>query len=420
MTVFCDWLTIRIDCVHYLTNNGKFFSEDADGKIDWERDKPFYAEGSWSTRVLCRSEMVSEWIDPSRPEGRNKVAKSLYISGNLTKFLQGHNVFGYLDPKYLLREFLLRTLQSGSIEYPGFSAYAKVCQKALAGDFEVFRIDLTEHQDLGTYQEACGYFQFYADMSRTASSVASLVKNTIYWQKGSERWQMKAYQKIKEISSRKRGHRLPDFFTQKEKEFLQDYCRSHVRFELQLQSKQLKDMYAKIDSDYGVFFDSGTFHQPPLKYFQVEMIGTMESIFREYFGKIKVMQNVQITDDLVFQLPPAARDTFLKWKAGKDVSQLLERRTYYRHKAQIKKITKIDITHMYDAVERHPMVSVRHFKSVSVDMANVVGIFDKMQRESTQSVYDVPDFNNRVGVTNDLIDVVDGADWVQIGTKRAI
>src|SRR3990170_4020746 len=67
-----------------------------EGKVEWQVDKWQEAPGSWSSKVLVsRGQATEGMYEAARSLGLVKCPLvALRLSGNPTKFLQGHNVFG--------------------------------------------------------------------------------------------------------------------------------------------------------------------------------------------------------------------------------------------------------------------------------------------------------------------------------------
>ena len=86
-----DWLTVRVACP-FEVRAGHVQSITADGVIEWRTEKRMPVEGSHSTTITLRRSAVDGWLE---------------ISGNPSKFLQGHNLFGTDDLDGLVEAFVL-------------------------------------------------------------------------------------------------------------------------------------------------------------------------------------------------------------------------------------------------------------------------------------------------------------------------
>ena len=86
-----DWITAVIPCCHAeLINGGEIISTcPGTGEIEWSCNKRLKIEGSHESRIHVKTHDQNQ----------------LWISGNPTKFLQGHNIFGTNDLLGICVEF---------------------------------------------------------------------------------------------------------------------------------------------------------------------------------------------------------------------------------------------------------------------------------------------------------------------------
>jgi II/X family phage/plasmid replication protein len=86
-----DWVSAIITCKHDPSKliSGIVMSFDAQGENEWTVNKTLSVEGSHSSKIQIKSHTETQ----------------IYISGNPTKFLQGHNLFGTNDLIYLMGKF---------------------------------------------------------------------------------------------------------------------------------------------------------------------------------------------------------------------------------------------------------------------------------------------------------------------------
>ncbi len=78
-----DWVSAILPCKHDPSKliSGIVMSFDAQGENEWTVNKTLTVEGSYSSKIQIKSHTENQ----------------IYISGNPTKFLQGHNLFGTND-----------------------------------------------------------------------------------------------------------------------------------------------------------------------------------------------------------------------------------------------------------------------------------------------------------------------------------
>ena len=95
-----DWFRGSIEMPHHALKTGHVLSISPDCSVTWHPDntfeyhgtpewvavKRFEARGSFESSLFLRSAYVSQ----------DGIASELRIDGNLSKFLQGHNLFGLM------------------------------------------------------------------------------------------------------------------------------------------------------------------------------------------------------------------------------------------------------------------------------------------------------------------------------------
>ena len=99
-----DWVSAKLICNHDpdKLSSGLVASLDRDGNTEWLVHKKFSVEGSFSTKVQIQSLTDTQ----------------IYISGNPTKFLQGHNLFGSNDIVGLMGKFFDKFRLSQTFTFP--------------------------------------------------------------------------------------------------------------------------------------------------------------------------------------------------------------------------------------------------------------------------------------------------------------
>ena len=98
-----DWITAVLPCKHDPSKlvSGMVMSFDSQGNNEWVVNKQVTVEGSYSSKIQVKSHTDS----------------TIWISGNPTKFLQGHNIFGTDDLRYLMSKFFDALLKQSKL-YP--------------------------------------------------------------------------------------------------------------------------------------------------------------------------------------------------------------------------------------------------------------------------------------------------------------
>jgi II/X family phage/plasmid replication protein len=299
-----DWITAKLPCRHTPLKTGVVFSVDEDDQIEWECMKRKVVEGSYSSKVTVKSFGA-----------KNGKAEYLLFSGNPSKGLQGHNVFGSDDAISLMYDMFKIIVDKLGIE-PELSDLKKI----RAGDYTISRIDINYMFVMKSRNESLAWLRAAEKKSRLRSGRAVFKGNTLYWGKESgkdgvesQRWIFKAYIKIIELESRKKMHRLPFELEQTE---LKAWAENKLRFELVLKQKELQER--KLD--------------------KLNVINErVNGLFNEYMGRINMSGQMVLTDDIFDGLPRHLQRTYLLWKDGVDVREKskISKASFYKHRTAL-------------------------------------------------------------------------------------
>jgi II/X family phage/plasmid replication protein len=130
-----DWVRCHLPFRHLPLNSGEVISIDESGEVEWCAPKHKMAVGSYDKRISIKSE---------GGDGQGN-ATHLWVSGNPSKFLQGHNVFGSDDLVSLVYDtFLVITRQ--------FNMQASLLELAAikSGHYDVSTCDINYSFELPT------------------------------------------------------------------------------------------------------------------------------------------------------------------------------------------------------------------------------------------------------------------------------
>src|ERR1035437_4176190 len=117
-----DWITC-IFPINEKIYGGKTVSFSPTGAVEYESEKFLRLEGSYSHKISVRSipkgccEVLEgqstehQFAKFNNPNALSLGGYEIYISGNLTKYLQGHNVFGTNDLQGLMVSFVAKISQ---------------------------------------------------------------------------------------------------------------------------------------------------------------------------------------------------------------------------------------------------------------------------------------------------------------------
>lgn len=304
-----DWYTGMVGYTGEALRLNRVYELTPDGEIRWSVERKIEARGSYDASIqLGRSVPTDEMLRAAKAYDLECSPICLYLSGNPSKFLQGHNVFG-----------------------PSVSALAPVMQATVRGlpgdlrpadaDSEKWpavhraRVDVTTSIDLGDHHLVHEWLRTAATSTRSRHGRALVSGDTVYWGQHSRRWTMKAYCKFCELGVHHPGD-------MKLTEDLKEYCEGQLRLELTLRTPELKPR------------------------------GTLqESIIWEFMDRIEVgvmkadSKTTEVKKDL---LSRTVQYTLSRWMNGEDVRHSLPRRTFYDHRRAILDKLGLDISLSYE------------------------------------------------------------------------
>lgn len=310
-----DWVSAFIPCTHFPLNAGMVCKIDPEGAIEWSTPCRKSVTGSHDARITVKSH-------GSDGEGR---ATHLFFSGNPSKFLQGHNIFGSDDLRALMVETFHNLCTILDLE-PSVADLRAI----RAGDYRLTRVDINYSFELPTRSDVLAWLRAAELKSKTRHGRPSSKGGTIYWGKNSKRWSLKAYSKGEEIHAPK--HRLPDSLMDTP---LPDWADNKLRIELTLRSKELEESNLNAASSW----DDGL----PSK------------LFNGYIERLDMTDQIALSTEQLLDLPQRLRSTYVLWKDGHDLRSTLPKRTYYRHRKELM-ACGINIDLRQDSIDRTNVV----------------------------------------------------------------
>lgn len=309
MTVMIDWLTATIQtppelCPGYsagfkrvIDHNGVILRDEASA-LDVRDD----TDPSHSRNFR---------VSTPRPD-------ILRISGNPSKLLQGHNLFGsddingcYLESGDFIRESVGL--------FPSPESYDS-CQFSKP---RYSRADITRSYRCSNPQDVPVYIREIVGTARSRSGRATLHgSETAYFNKGSRRWSLKVYDKHLELLKR-----LPKNVKRDQKtDDLIEWSRGIVRFELVLRGQELSTVNQLI---------------------QLDSVLNWDYVFNEYFNRIQFNENLamkKIDPILESKLKPSLKAVIALWRSGQDLRTIYSKSAFYRHRHAILAATGLDIS----------------------------------------------------------------------------
>jgi II/X family phage/plasmid replication protein len=241
---------------------------------------------------------------------RSHTDNTVEISGNPAKFLQGHNVFGTNDLKYLVAKMIDKLCMIDELELkPTDIEYENIQE----GKYHLSRVDVNEHFAFPSAQVARAWLRAAGNSANMKFRGAGLFKEgTLYFE--GKRYIPKIYFKYDEINSKDKSHRLPDELLQIPE--LIEYAEKSLRFEIKILSTQLKDWMLHL----GCNWDADT--------------ATM-LINDQFISKLQLSANMPIENEVIQSLPKNLRLTYTAWVNGEDLRQVLSRPTFYRYRTRL-------------------------------------------------------------------------------------
>jgi II/X family phage/plasmid replication protein len=294
-----DWLTVHIFCDHEPIPSGRVLCITAEGETSWEKSTGAEAVGSFDAKLR-----ISSIPGPNLLEAGEQLVctYALRIDGNLTKYLQGHGLFGIEDARQLVRKTLLKL--GDRIAWKGQPLDC-------IGSAKVLRIDVTRNFRVGSDADALQWIRAVGSATTMAQrGRGSFAHDTLYWGKNSRRWSLKCYSKGPEFL-RCDAKRLKLHLPEKRIDQLVSYARGLIRFEAVYRSLELT--HRNINT-----IDALT-------------PAVAADLWTSAMSALKFPSSEQFIPNLA-HLPPRLLAPATLWLTGKDLRAVYSRPTYFRHK----------------------------------------------------------------------------------------
>lgn len=273
---------------------------------------------------------------------RSHTDNTVEISGNPAKFLQGHNVFGTNDLKYLVAKMIDKLCMIDELELkPTDIEYDNIQN----GVYHLSRVDVNEHFAFPSAQLARAWLRAAGNSANMKFRGAGLFKEgTLYFTPQSRRFVPKIYFKFDEINSKDKSHRLPDELLQIPE--LVEYAEKSLRFEIKILSTQLKEWMLHL----GCNWDAST--------------ATM-LINDQFISKLQLSANMALDQSILETLPKRLVPVYALWEQGHDLRQFYSKTAFYRWRTKLYEYG-IDISIVKDAEEEPSNVvpMIRYLEAV--------------------------------------------------------
>ncbi len=292
-----DWIAAMIELHHTPLSSGAVVCIEADGSVAWESPRKMLVRGSHDSTMHIRS---------VGGDGKG-CATHLYIDGNPSKWLQGHNLVGSDDLLSLVWDAFQRLCALVGLEPTDFER-----QKVRAGQYRVTRVDYNRmferpsRADVRAWLRA-GEFKCKSRHGRPVNN-----RGTLTFGKGSTHWSVVCYCKADEINSGG-SHKLPEEFHQYPE--IYQWIDNKLRVELRLRSKKLKALNLEMASSLTP--------------------AALWALYRQFIGELDMSEQIELNSEQLLKLPNKIRGTYVLWKQGHDLKEMLPNGTYYRHRTAL-------------------------------------------------------------------------------------
>lgn len=298
-----DWLTVEMPArLPSPIHGGKVVKFKVDGETEWTSTTRMTLEGSHSSSVQVRA------VSP----------ELLEVSGNLAKFLQGHNLWGTDDPIDLMDAFLSKVQPLLWPQgMPDIDIYA--------GD--VSRIDVTsgfilpKPSDVLAWLRAAherGVRPYMGRGTFGGTDQSSLVYGWADKGNRAKAWQFTFYAKGVEIGRRP----LPDLMMKDDKVI--EWVNCLLRAECRLRTVELKRLELRLLGDW-----------TPEK---------VRCVWQDKIGVIDIMSGDVLSPTECEGVRARLLDAYDAWLAGRDLRAGRKRSAWYNLKRQLRDTFGIDIS----------------------------------------------------------------------------
>lgn len=332
-----DWITGKFSITHnpdVLRSGQSVRTKIVDGVelIEYDIANRLSIQGSYDSSITIRSHTDGV----------------VEISGNPAKFLQGHNVFGTNDLKYIVAKLIDRLCQIDELELNPTDAEYDAIQ---TGGYFLTRVDVNEHFSFPSAAVARSWLRAAGNSANMKFRGAGVFKEgTLYFTPQSRRFVPKIYFKYDEINSKDKKHRLPDELLQV-KELL-EYAEKSLRFEIKILSTQLAEWSLNLGCNWT--------HETP----------TM-LIKEQFIDKLQLSANMALDHSILETLPKRLVPVYALWEQGHDLRQFYSKSAFYRWRSNLMEYG-IDIAIVKD-IESEPVnvvPMIRYLEAVPMGIPN--------------------------------------------------
>lgn len=297
---FCDWFSGFINLNVPQFHNGWFCEVTREKVLAYKTSKPLLVEGSYSDKVLVKSCAVEFQSGSRLSYDDNEQKYRVYISGNPTKFLQGHNVFGHTDIVAVIYDFLKVVLIRLDVDL-------FTINRVLKDEIFITRLDITSSYILDTPSDVKCWLRAAAQYMTGKNQKVDNDK-TLYIGKHSRRVSIKVYEKASEMIAHRKTFTLSDDIFDR----LHEIASRLLRFEVTLRGMKLKDLFLDTMSNV-----------------------TNEKLVQEFktvISKMNLPENIELVENVINDLPLRYVGVYSMWQDGVDLRNQMPDRSYRRYR----------------------------------------------------------------------------------------
>lgn len=304
-----DWLTLYIPYpVNDPVCSGVILSTDNDGNLEYKTLKRLSVNGSYESAVTVRSVYRDEFEHIS-----TTTFNALEISGNPSKLLQGHNIFGS-DDIWNLALHMISVIYSklGHKDH----LYKSFCATSL---ILVTRVDINYSYHLSNSNQVKQWLYSAESSCRMKHRGRGLLnEGTLYFGKGSKRSTLKFYHKGQEIKDNKKYQYVTH-------PILTEYADKSLRCELKISSLEIASLGLRKLWDWKEI--------------------SIYNLFMAYVSKLEFNMNLkQRTVKNLSNLSPKELSIYSLWKDGHDIRSVYSKSYFYKLRKSILDKISVDVS----------------------------------------------------------------------------
>lgn len=316
--VMIDFVTASIPCnLPFPITDGCIVDMDESGGVRWQSHKRLAVEGSYSGKMTFRS------ID----------GRTLEISGNPAKFLQGHNLYGSGDLQKVISRVLQRALPAIFWEMPDVSVSRAT----------VSRVDVTDGYTLERPDDVTAYIRAMHESAAIAYKGRGVLEHStlVFGRAGkgqrAKDWQLVMYAKGLEILKRP----LPTLMMNDPE--VREWVARLLRVEVRLRSRELAKLGPGRESDWTDGCNREDAEEAGLRAVRNWGAETAQEVWAGKVGLVEMTEVREVPTAELEHLKTRVRLAYAAWRHGEDLGKGMSRASFYRLRRQMKEDLGVDI-----------------------------------------------------------------------------